>query len=290
MRKFISVILSIGIFISLFLLTIILNINSLFTESNIRKVNNSMDYTELVDIMGEKLNIEESFSNIYDKLLNNKFTSTEISSLYNSKYIKEIIIKIENDNINYLLYNKKYKTITVNDIGLDIKIDGVKDIKGNDISSKINSKITNMINASFAGVENEVKDSIDSIPSIYLKIIRYMFKDTFKVILVALIAINCVLLIIINKSKSISYIFVPSMITGIAELLIVFFTDSILYKYLDNFMYILMHPFADLFTNKLLITSLIIMCISIFYLAIGDRIEEKSKIFLKKKIKVKKEN
>lgn len=289
MKKFISIILSIMIFICLFLLTIILNINALFKKSNIRKINNSMDYTELVDIMGEKINVEKNFDNIYGKLLENKFTSMEITNLYNSKYIKEMVIKIETDNINYLLYKKEYKPVTTDDIGLDIKLNGIKDIKGNDISSKITDSVKEIINASFKESEENIKEEIDSIPSVYLKIIRYMFKNTFKVILVALILINCIILIMINKNKFIPYIFVPCMIVGIIEILIVFFLDNIIYKTLDNFMYILMHPYVEYFTNKLLITSLIIMCISLFYLAIGDKIDEKSKVFLRKKLKVKKE-
>lgn len=287
MKKFFSIIFGIVIFICLFALTIVLNISNTFKESNIRKINNGMDYTELVGLMGVK-NKSSDFNSLYGKLLDNKFTSMQISSLYNSEYVKKIVTRIEVDNINYLLYNKHYKSMTTDDIGFDFKLENIKDFKGNDISSDVNSKVNKIIDQSFALMEDSVKEDIDSIPANYLKIIRFMFTNNFKIIMICIIAINSVLLIIINRAKTIPYIFVPSTIVGIAELLIVFFLDSLLYKTLSSSLYLILHPFADSFTNKLLITSLVIMCISIFYLAISDKIDSKTKVILRKKIKSKK--
>lgn len=276
MKRFINFLFSLIIFVSLFLLTIVINLNFLFKGFNLKKINENIDYTELINLSGKNIGIENDLNNIYNNLILIKLDSKKIDEIYNSRYLKDSIYSIENSSINYLLYNKKYDALDENEL--------------NEISKKYSNdddfnKAFPLFNKVLINFSMKAKESIDSIPSKYLKVIRFMFSNNFKIILITIITISCIILIFIDKEKFIPNIFVPTLILGILELFIVFFAPNLIYKYLDEFIYVVINPYLSSFNRTLLITSLIIMIVSVIYLAIYDRTESKSKIVLKKKIR-----
>lgn len=278
MKKFFSIIFGMIIFICLFVLTIIINLNFLFKEKTINNINKNMDYMSFVNVAGKKDNINNIIDSTYEVLIKSGMSYTDIKNAINSKYLKSVVSKIEVDEINYLFYGKKSNALSKNDL---------KNMQNKYIKDKKIILALNFLNPSILEIERNINKNIDSIPNNNLKVVRYLFTNDFKIILLTLITISCVLIIIINKEKFIPYIFVPSCIVGIIELLIVLFADNYLYKYLSGLVYVFILPFVKQFTGTLLKTSLIIMCISVFYLLISDNISEKSKVILKKRIKIK---
>ena len=272
MKKIFSFILILINFVSLFLLCIIININMLTKEKNISKLTNKINYLDYVNI-DSKSEIGDIYDNIYLEL-QDSLTSKEISIIYDSKYIRKVTSKIIYDGVSLLLYNKNYKLTT------------------NYLNDKVdfnNTRIDNAvrkINYNFVTINNIVKYRVSSISINKTNLIRFLFKPGTKVILLTLIILSIIILYLLNGEKILKIIFVPAIICGLLDILIAITIPIFLkYIYKDLFVIKFLNVFIKEFGNRLFIYGIVIIFISIIYLLINDRLEEKIKIVVKPKLK-----
>ena len=272
MKKIFSFILILINFVSLFLLCIIININMLTKEKNISKLTNKINYLDYVNI-DSKSEIGDIYDNIYLEL-QDSLTSKEISIIYDSKYIRKVTSKIIYDGVSLLLYNKNYK-LTTNYL--------------NDKFDSNNTRIDNAvrkINYNFVTINNIVKYRVSSISINKTNLIRFLFKPGTKVILLTLIILSIIILYLLNGEKILKIIFVPAIICGLLDILIAITIPIFLkYIYKDLFVIKFLNVFIKEFGNRLFIYGIVIIFISIIYLLINDRLEEKIKIVVKPKLK-----
>lgn len=276
MRKFFSIVIAIIIFIAVLFLTLVLNINLLIRKDNINKIASNIDYLDLVNVEGSN-NIKDIYDDMYIEMEKNDVRYKDINSFYNSNYIKHVSSIIINDNVNYLLYGKKNELTTskLNKI-LDKELvnDSKKEIKKS--------------NYNFVNIDTNIRYFIDDIPTNINKIIRYIFGLNFKIILLAVLIISIIIEYILNREKSISYIFTSTLICGFIELLIaVFLKVGINYLISDLFYRLLLNSFSNNLVKMLIVTSGILILISIIYLGFNQIYEDKKKIIIKPRIKVK---
>ena len=286
MKKVISIILSFIIFISLTTLTIILNINILTKYKTIDKISSKINYLDLVNIKGKQNDIQKNYDDIYLSYPENNINSDLITKIYNQKFAKDVTTKIIYTELNYLLTGKSEKTYTIDELNTltSKNINNIKNLSDND-KQIINNIITDN-NLKILTIENIIRGKINNISYYKLKIIRYVLDYKFKIILLCLIIISIILEYIINKEKLFPYIFVPTIICSILELLIAIFLPSILFNLISNeFLKTIIYYYLKEFSNNILFTGLSILFISIFYLIINEKIINSTKKVIKPKLK-----
>ena len=279
MKKIISILFAIICFLSLLILTIVLNINLLTKNKNIVKQTKNINYIELVSLNTINTDNKEIYDEIYYSLQKSDLPLEKIIIFYESDYIKEVFKNIIYNSSNYLFYNKEYKKYNVNTLN---KL-ADKKIKDKELREQVKN-----INYNFVNMENNIKYNIDSIDYNKIRILRYIMDNKFKVILLSLIMISIIIEIILNKEKIIPYIFTSSTICSIVDIIISISLSFIVTKNINNeFVLLFIKPFVEYFDRTLLITGLVMLIISTIYLMINQKIDNITKIVIKPRIKVK---
>ena len=279
MKKIISILFAIICFLSLLILTIVLNINLLTKHKNIVKQTKNINYIELVSLNTINTDNKEIYDEIYYSLQKSDLPLEKIIIFYESDYIKEVFKNIIYNSSNYLFYNKEYKKYNVNTLN---KL-ADKKIKDKELREQVKN-----INYNFVNMENNIKYNIDSIDYNKIRILRYIMDNKFKVILLSLIMISIIIEIILNKEKIIPYIFTSSTICSIVDIIISISLSFIVTKNINNeFVLLFIKPFVEYFDRTLLITGLVMLIISTIYLMINQKIDNITKIVIKPRIKVK---
>lgn len=273
MKKLFSFILVAINFISLFLLCIIININMLTKEKNINKLTSKINYLDYVQVDNTS-EIKDIYDNIYLELKDN-VGSSEISTIYNSSYISFVTSKIISNGIEFLLYNKSYKTLTTRELNKEVNF-----------NNTLIDDAVKKINYNFVTINNIVKYRISSISINKTNFIRFLFNPNTKVILLTLIILSIVILYLLNKEKVLKVIFVPTTLCGLFDVLVAIILPYFLKNiYKDEFVIDFLNVFIKEFVNKLFIYGIVIIFFSIIYLIINEKIEEKIKIVVKPKLK-----
>ncbi len=276
MKRLINIILSLVILIDILFLSITININLFSKNNNIKKINNKINYIELTNIEGKNFNTKNYYDNFYKDLVNEDINSSDIEKIYKSKTFKDSMYKIENDNLKYLLKRKDYQRLTTKELNNKFK----KELNDEKLSNKVSKYTYELVN-----IEDEIKYNIDKVPTKYTNTLRYLISTTFKIIILCTMIISIILIFFINKDKFIAYIFIPSLIVGIIDLILGLSIDTIMYNKLSKFIYMLSKSFINNYITKLIFTSLIIILISLFYLSVYEKVESKFKVVLKSRIK-----
>ena len=276
MKRLINIILSLVILIDILFLSITININLFSKNNNIKKINNKINYIELTNIEGKNFNTKNYYDNFYKDLVNEDINSSDIEKIYKSKTFKDSMYKIENDNLKYLLKRKDYQRLTTKELNNKFK----KELNDEKLSNKVSKYTYELVN-----IEDEIKYNIDKVPTKYTNTLRYLLSTTFKIIILCTMIISIILIFFINKDKFIAYIFIPSLIVGIIDLILGLSIDTIMYNKLSKFIYMLSKSFINNYITKLIFTSLIIILISLFYLSVYEKVESKFKVVLKSRIK-----
>ena len=272
MKKIFSIFLILINFISLFLLCIIIDINMLTKEKNVNKLVDKINYLDYVNI-NSKSEIGDIYDNIYLEL-QDRLDSKEISTIYDSKYIRSVTGKIVYDGVSLLLYNKDYK-LTSNYLNKKVSFN--------------NTLIDNAVrkaNYNFVTINNIVKYRVSSVSISKINLIRFLFKPGTKVILLTLIILSIIILYLLNKEKILKLIFVPATLCGLLNILVaIIIPDLFKHIYDDQFVIKFLNVFIKGFIDRLFIYGVVIIFFSIIYLIINEKMEEKIKIVVKPKLK-----
>lgn len=288
MKKIISIMLSITILMSLLGLTTIININIIMKDKTISKVASNIKYIDLVNIKMKENELKDAYDSIYIALQQEGISRKDINEIYKQDFFEKITTKIIYTEVNFLLTGNITKTYTTNEINNLIK----KDIEKTNIQSESKEKIINVLSnnsSKILTIENIIRSNINNVSPTKIKIVRYFLSNQFKVILLCVLIICILIELMLNKEKILPYIFVPTIICSIIELLISILTSKLIIANITNkFLESIIYPYIKSFLNNLLFTSLIILGISIIYLMMNESVIKKEKRVLKPKIKKKK--
>lgn len=285
MKKIMSILLSFVILVSLLGLTMIININIIMKEKTISKVASNINYIDLVNLKMKENELKETYDSIYVSLQQEGITKEQINEIYKQDFFKKVTAKIIYTEVNFLLTGNIIKTYTINELNNLIK----RDIKKLNLQQEEEEKIIKILSNNSSKIltmQNIIRSNINNISFQKVKIIRYLLSYKFKVILLCLIIISIILELIINKERLLSYIFVPTIVCSLIELLISIFIPKLIVKRITNeFLENILYPYIKIFLNNLLFTSLIILGTSIIYLMMNEYIIKKEKRIIKPKIK-----
>lgn len=265
----------------------IINLNIIMKDKTINKVSSNINYINLVNIKMKENELKETYDSIYISLQQEGISKEQIKEIYKQDFLKKVTTKIIHTEINFLLTGNILKTYTINDLNNLIK----KDIENMNLHQEEKDKIVEVLiknSPKILTIENIIRSNINNISMKKIKIIRYFLSYKFKVILLSIIIMAIILELIINKERLLSYIFIPTIICSLLELLISIFTPSIIMKSITNeFLENILYPYIKVFLNNLLFTSLIMLGISIIYLMMNEYIIKKEKRLIRPKIKKK---
>lgn len=286
MKKLISGMLSLIIFISLIGLILIININGLLKYKTIEKVTSKIKYLDLVNIEMNENELKEAYDSIYISFQQEGMPGEIVDKVYEQDFFKKVMAKIIYIESNYLLTGNTLETYTIDELNKLIvkdinKLDNIDDNERKviiNIMSNNSSKILTM--------ENIIRSNINNIAPLKIEFIRYVLGDKFKIILLSLIIIAILLLFFINREKVFPYIFIPTIICSVFFLVISIFTSNLLVSFISNeFLEGILYPFIKLFLGNLLFTALILLGVSIIYLMMNEMITVKEKSKIRPKIK-----
>lgn len=285
MKKIVSIILAMIIFISLITLTTVLNINMLTKYETIHKISSKINYLDLVNIKTNKNDLQEIYDEIYLSFQEYNIPPETIKQFYNQEFFAKVTTKIIYTESNYFLTGKELKTYTLEELN-NLAKENIHNIKK---ISKDEEELLNTLlernNQRILTIENIIRSRINNMSYYKIKLIRYILDYKFKVILLCLMIISILLEYIINKEKLLPYIFIPTIICSVLELIISIFIPNIFSKTItNNFLEFLVYPYIKMFANNLLFTALLLLLISIFYLIINEKMTAKLKKIIKPKI------
>lgn len=286
MKKLVSIFFSLINLIAIFLLIFIFSVHFLVREETVNKVSSRIYYLDLVNIEAGASEMKENFDSIYLSLKNAGVSNSHIQEFYEGNFFKKAVGKVIYTESNYLLFGGELKTYTLDELNsLSNKtISQMKDLMEEEKRVLSSTMVEN--NLKILSIENSIRSTINNASYSKIQLIRYIFSNPFKVILLCLILISIVCQYFLNKEKMFSYIFVPTILCCMMGLLISLFLPIFFIQFFSNpFLEMILYFYIKVFSNYLLYFSLILLSISIFYLMIHESMIERMKKHIRPRLK-----
>ena len=280
MKKFISIVISIILFFSLFLLELSIIASSMFNENNIKNITKKIDLTKQIE------NEETSPSKLqYDSALNEVYSTAEeynvdketVDEILNSDEVKEFIAYYVSDSANNALNNDTLMKQAEVKEKFDEMVD--KYVNNNDkLTSKQKEDVKNLADEYSYKVIDEMSNTNvigNAIPSDILNIIKTFISNSTKtfLIIISIICIIALILIQFNKNKYLLYIGNTLLTLTIFTFIFAVSVNPItnfLVEEVSSFPKFLISPFSNNIMTSFMISGIITIVISVLCLVIYE--------------------
>ncbi len=280
MKKFISIVISIILFFSLFLLELSIITSSMFNENNIKNITKKIDLTKQIE------NEETSPSKLqYDSALNEVYSTAEeynvdketVDEILNSDEVKEFIAYYVSDSANNALNNDTLMKQAEVKEKFDEMVN--KYVNNNDkLTSKQKEDVKSLADEYSYKVIDEMSNTIvigNVIPSDILNIIKTFISNSTRtfLIIISIICIIALILIQFNKNKYLLYIGNTLLTLTIFTFIFTVSVNPItnfLVEEVATFPKFLISPFSNNIMTSFMISGIITIVISVLCLVIYE--------------------
>lgn len=282
MKKFISIILSILLFITLFLLEINIILNGMLKKDNIQKISTKINFTSNIDetnIISENSQFKAEKNKLYDKAKTYSINKTTVDNFINSTEAKEFISSYISMNVNQLINSDELIKQSELKINFDNMVD--KYLKRNTLNLSNNEK------SNVKKLANEYSNSvISNIPTnniftnvlnpTIIDILKLFLSITTRIILVITTIILILLIFIIQMKNNKWLLYVGNTLLTLTIFTIIFTLSinpitKMIINYIESFPKILVNPFSNNIMKSFIYTDIIIIILSIIYLVIYEK-------------------
>ena len=277
-KTLLAIIVTIIITITLFILSLDINISNFFTkeqmENTVRNIDISHEISKIQNSSAtaeSKAEIADIINSAYQEAENHGISSSLVDHIFNSKEIKTFLGQIIGTSTDYIINGSKIKNITSDEFNklLDDNIDKwIKESNTEISDSKKEVLIIRMKSAAASVIDNlpKITNIENKVDSNVLTEIRFLFSEKVKIILLSITIINLLLLIIIkyNKGLWLVYSSLGIFLSAVAITSLSFLIgDMIIFALKDYNISFLISAFKDTLSRNIMITGIIELLISL---------------------------
>lgn len=286
MRKFLSILLCIIIFMCTFILQLILNFSNIFNENSIKNMSKSLISIENIkpeDITPENIYLKTSLDVIYDIAENYNISKEEVNNFLESDDAKNFIANYINEMLSSIMKNN-YGDVSKSDTEKYLKNDIKKYLENNtNISNEDKENIKSFIDNNLSEILNKLPNITHITNNINFKAIKFLqklFSLGTKIIssIIILISIIAIILLQLKKNKWLIYLGCTLLISCIFNLLFPYIIKLLLAYFINNSSNILLSMIKIFYVSILksyLIINIIGIIVSISMLFIYNVIKRK---------------
>lgn len=287
MKKFISILFCIAIFLLYFIFEINMNFSSAFSEKNIKNMTKNITFvanTKPEDVTPEDLYFQSALDTVYDMADTYDIPKEKVEDLLESDYTKNFINKYISD-LSSSIINGTDSMITNEDLGNYLKDEVKEYLKNNsDINNNDKENIYNFVDQNAKTITSKLPSTTQITNNInpnILNFIQTFFSSNTKILLMGIIvgSIFIILLLQFKNNKWLLYIGSVIAISTIVNLILSFMINpliSILINYNSNFVVSIIKSLSSSIVNSYLITNIVGLIISIIILIIYNLSKRKN--------------
>ena len=286
MKKFISIILSIILFITYFIFMAHLNFSVAFSKKSINKVIDDIKFTEQIsqaETSPKKLEWDMMLNEMYDVAEDYDISRNEVDEIIESESAKEFILNYMENNTNYILNSDETSKIQTEDLQKEIEdaINNYVENENTDLTQSQKQKIYNFSKENSYKIAEKLPTPEDIEVHLSKEVTNFakiFFSLNTRIILITIIAISIISIILLQqkKRKWLLYLGTTLLISNISTLLFSLTISPIMNFILDSNTSIIMNLFKNFskqIVNPYLIISSIGIVFSIILLVIYNKIK-----------------
>ena len=280
-------ILSTILFISSFLILLMMPLRRTISTNFIKEVVTSINVEQIVTENPDlKKQINESLEPIYEVTREVGLDDEVIIKILNMKEVKELVGDVTNNILQATLTGKDQKLITKDNIN-EILSDAIADINKSslyEIKPETKDKVLEVVNEGVDEFQKFIPDTnmiIKEIPKKdqeILKVVQYILSSKFMIILVSIIISSILLIILLEKGK-IKWLKISSIVILVSSSLSILVTGIISFANLSivkkDYSYI--YNVVNKLTNYSYLLSISVVIITIICLVIYHNLKKSSK-------------
>ena len=280
-------ILSTILFISSFLILLMMPLRRTISTNFIKEVVTSINVEQIVTENPDlKKQIDESLEPIYEVTREVGLDDEVIIKILNMKEVKELVGDVTNNILQATLTGKDQKLITKDNIN-EILSDAIADINKSslyEIKPETKDKVLEVVNEGVDEFQKFIPDTnmiIKEIPKKdqeILKVVQYILSSKFMIILVSIIISSILLIILLEKGK-IKWLKISSIVILVSSSLSILVTGIISFANLSivkkDYSYI--YNVVNKLTNYSYLLSISVVIITIICLVIYHNLKKSSK-------------
>lgn len=279
LKTFISVFCFILLTISIIFLSFSYNI------SNFAKKDNMKDYIKKIDLVKEIKKVKNSGStnkqskvtnminDLYEMAEEFQFNEQAMDEIINSNVMKELLGSSAGSFSDYIINKNEAPQLTESNVYnlVDKNADKIFSVINVELSDSQREKFLNVIKLEIPDLVNTVSDAssfIDNKNSKEIELFREIFSKKTRVIVLISAVVCFVILVILNRKKSLLYLIASFFISGILIILSSFGITNIIIRIIKEAeLSLFATPLANIFAQNIFITgSVMLLITTILYL------------------------
>jgi len=288
MKKIMSMLLCILLFVTYFIFLVQINFNSAFSKKSIDKVIENMEFMEQISTTESNNGNQDwniSLNEIYEVAEDYDISKSVIDNILNSESAKSFILEYLENNTNYIINNDSSVKLDIDDIQNNIEeaVNNYIENEDNNLTESEKKKITQFTSDNSYKIANKLPTpeliEIEMSPTL-TKFVQSFFNNTTRIILIGILVIFIILIILLQRNKSMLYLGVTVLITNIVTLLFSPIINTIVnhsINYESSILLNIIKNFSRQIINSYLIISIIGIVLAIILLITYKNVKKTTK-------------